>query len=1400
MNSIKTKLGVVAALGIGLLIVGGPGAVEGVGPNERTKLRSKIGEGAAYDLFGSAVATSGNIAVAGAFQHNSDEGAIYIFEHNGTGWGPGLKKQPLVPNEGDQFGWAVDIDGEYIIIGARFNDDKAENAGAAYILKRETGFWQSWYVLVDEIAPAAEDWFGTSVAISGDYAIVGSVCCESDKGAVFVFKRVGPGNVWSREAKLTAPDGGTDHYFGSAVDINVFYAVVGAEAANGSEDGSGAAYVFTKPGAAWYDMTLSAKLTFSGGSAGDHFGCSVAMDGDDVVVGADNATVTVSTAGAAFVFEKPSGAWVAATETDTLIADDGAAGDEFGRSVDIVGDFVLAGAPADEGMKTDAGSLHLFKRGDTAWEERKLASPSGAEYERFGKSVSLSEDYVLGGMPGHDEYGEDRGAAFVYTRPVFDNRYFVHLADLHAVHKDNAVGEEDSEWEEVMRKVLRLRPPPDFVAVSGDLVDWGEKDSGKKNYRRLTESGILDIDPASGIHYLFDDTDATHRIPIYFAPGNHDYRAWVYGPTRRRLLNYREKINNTTFNFNLQGRYAIYTLDTRYDKFKKGAPWRPEGKGPSDNHLREFVADLGGLSEFVKVVMMHHPHESRRDWPNESDEEFLENKSWFVQLCKDYGVDYVLYGHCHKNESYMLGDTRCYITDAAKHGKMKEISTKSAEPWAVDITLWPTIVITYAGDVESYALGEDLDEVVKRTGLHPFSMEMMELGIVGATYSSYVDVVEDTGEQIRWAELSVHQTDTLDYTFVAEALSEGLMTIIVEEHDVDGTSREVTFTDVPMYYDGGASLNQGSIVTLQAPESILDYTLTIVDPGGEPRDSVPALTQWSARDIDLFQDTFPTNGTSVGTGRIDAAMNIAPQDSPMIIPGDSAVVTVFDPVSGIRYPDGYPGFGPGPAVYLYLARDSEIDPPANPMPRERIVEDSNRWPVVDSLVTTKRTWYMIRADTCIGEPAKYSFDVNDNFFTNGDTLWFFFGAENNDAPGQWSWWTQESGTVTDVNAACATAMEMQILPGAGPARGGDILFVDNLGAGDERPMFEWAFEMLGIGDKVDRFDKRGPAFCEGNSLGGRVTDASQQLIANYRKIIWNSGNEVAGTVGDGTGLPEKADDFSVLFEFIDAHSDAGGAGIYFSGNNLAEECMGMAGSSGADFRDTWMPFRLEDRDFAIEFGESPYVVGEPGGMFDHASGPDTIVAFGGLLDTNCFDVILPIGRTTLEMSYQNPPATPGGAVVSFDSTNDYGNQARVVLSGFSYHYIYDDVPAGVPDRAEHLGDILDWLGNDLGQPVGAAETPVFRNTLSQNHPNPFNPTTTIRYSIARPGHVSLRIYNVAGQLVKTLVNEKQLPQAGGFTIRWDGRNNKGSRVSSGVYFYQLKTDSFTSAKKMVLLQ
>jgi flagellar hook assembly protein FlgD len=92
----------------------------------------------------------------------------------------------------------------------------------------------------------------------------------------------------------------------------------------------------------------------------------------------------------------------------------------------------------------------------------------------------------------------------------------------------------------------------------------------------------------------------------------------------------------------------------------------------------------------------------------------------------------------------------------------------------------------------------------------------------------------------------------------------------------------------------------------------------------------------------------------------------------------------------------------------------------------------------------------------------------------------------------------------------------------------------------------------------------------------------------------------------------------------------------------------------------------------------------------------------------------------------------------------------------------------------------------------------YSNSLAQNYPNPFNPITTIKYSVKEKAHVSLKIYNVAGQLVRTLVNSDK--NGGAYTETWNGRTNAGDPVSSGVYFYKLVTKSFSMTKKMVLLK
>jgi hypothetical protein len=101
--------------------------------------------------------------------------------------------------------------------------------------------------------------------------------------------------------------------------------------------------------------------------------------------------------------------------------------------------------------------------------------------------------------------------------------------------------------------------------------------------------------------------------------------------------------------------------------------------------------------------------------------------------------------------------------------------------------------------------------------------------------------------------------------------------------------------------------------------------------------------------------------------------------------------------------------------------------------------------------------------------------------------------------------------------------------------------------------------------------------------------------------------------------------------------------------------------------------------------------------------------------------------------------------------------------------------------------------------VTESETPqVVRNELFQNYPNPFNPSTTIQYSVAEAGHVELMVYNVAGQRISSLVNDTKLP--GKYTEIWDGRNDHGRSVATGIYFYRLRTRSYTAVKKMILLR
>jgi FlgD Ig-like domain len=126
------------------------------------------------------------------------------------------------------------------------------------------------------------------------------------------------------------------------------------------------------------------------------------------------------------------------------------------------------------------------------------------------------------------------------------------------------------------------------------------------------------------------------------------------------------------------------------------------------------------------------------------------------------------------------------------------------------------------------------------------------------------------------------------------------------------------------------------------------------------------------------------------------------------------------------------------------------------------------------------------------------------------------------------------------------------------------------------------------------------------------------------------------------------------------------------------------------------------------------------------------------------------------------------------------------------------------------GELLSAAGGEVVPGTGGAQVlslltreitltpPMYQDELAQNYPNPFNPTTTLAFSLAKGTDVELKIYDVRGALVKTLVHEHRA--AGNHRVPWDGSNQQGNRVATGVYFYKLVAGSFVDTKKMTLLK
>lgn len=381
-------------------------------------------EGGIFDRMGQAVAVDGSNAVVGAYLADdanfNNVGAVYVFRRTtASTWTRQQKVSSPFPAANDFFGNAVAISGSTMAVAAIQDDEaSAVNCGAVYIFVNDGSAWQFQQRVVASDA-SINGAFGRSVALHDDTLVIGATRGPGESGRAYVFTR--SGTNWTQQQQLAASDADANDHFGGSVAISGDRMVVGAERAdNGASVDAGAAYAYKKTGTGiWILQNKLLPATFT---SDDNFGISVGISGRTIVVGQPFLGVGIdSNKGAAIVFNEQGGVWV---RDATLTAPDAQANDFFGRSVAISGNVLLAASYFDDTTRAgepvvNSGSVYQYvKTGSTWGVGDKLLGSESKRNDLLGSAVAISGGISLAGSPYRESsaVGAEAGAGYVYTR------------------------------------------------------------------------------------------------------------------------------------------------------------------------------------------------------------------------------------------------------------------------------------------------------------------------------------------------------------------------------------------------------------------------------------------------------------------------------------------------------------------------------------------------------------------------------------------------------------------------------------------------------------------------------------------------------------------------------------------------------------------------------------------------------------------------------------------------------------------------------------------------------------------------------------------------------------------------------------------------------------------------
>ncbi|MCP4290498.1 MAG: T9SS type A sorting domain-containing protein [bacterium] len=534
------------------------------------------------------------------------------------------------------------------------------------------------------------------------------------------------------------------------------------------------------------------------------------------------------------------------------------------------------------------------------------------------------------------------------------------------------------------------------------------------------------------------------------------------------------------------------------------------------------------------------------------------------------------------------------------------------------------------------------------------------------------------------------------------------------------------------------------------------------------------------RELDLAQDAFPEQGSlnlanlASNNIRFDSAHN--KNNNELNVPGDSIVcdVTLSRP-GGLLIEN---------RMYYHVQRNPVFDSVRDPA-----------WGstgFVEALPAVSHHGQL--------NEDRYAYDLPDSgFLFPGDVLHYYFSAteevDGNSAlsktiPSDLSGFSDFSnGQNYDprFTVNCLPSVNAQ-------EETPTLLFWDD--AGQHNDLNEWngALNNLGLvrGMHYDVYRTNSPSSRLGNGLGGRTT---VEVLDQYQHLLYSSGSQYSSTLSNGDYSSSPGDDIRLVTNWLQG-SDKG---AFFSGDNLAAD-LTWSGTPGQEFLTNILKVELYSSSInpLIHSQTTP-------GVLPTANNPvfnPTIngwIAHGGCPSFNSFDAVNALPGAEILARFTTP--SEDSVYLYSAATLNQTDSFKAISMPYDFKFIHNHPghtqPNGLATRVNILEDILNFFEFPLNTiyPVAVPEADVF---TAGNYPNPFNPSTRISFNLPKDTHLSVKVFNVRGELVNQLLNENRTTGPG--FVLWDGKNSKGAQASSGVYFYEVRTSDDIKVGKMMMIK